>query len=146
VTNSNSTDGTWFDWYGVSPSGVEMALHVSIGDVPDMVLDDGEPVDRLEALMRTMVRLDKRLAASGFTRSERLSKPATRSFPPKRKEPVTLTNEDGETVVVTCRKCGGPVWDNRADKRNPKAPDFKCRDKACGAGIWLDRASARSDG
>ena len=27
----------------------------------------------------------------------------------------------------TCPKCGGRMWDNRLSKRNPKAPDFKCR-------------------
>ena len=25
-----------------------------------------------------------------------------------------------------CPKCGKPSWDNRNNKRNPKAPDFKC--------------------
>ena len=35
-----------------------------------------------------------------------------------------------------CPKCGGPVWDNRTTKRNPKAPDFRCRDRSCGGAIW----------
>lgn len=30
-----------------------------------------------------------------------------------------------------CTACGGPIWDNRKDKKNPKAPDWKCRDKSC---------------
>lgn len=39
--------------------------------------------------------------------------------------------------VPNCPKCGSEMWDNRADKRNPKAPDFKCKNKAtCGHGIW----------
>jgi hypothetical protein len=33
--------------------------------------------------------------------------------------------------VPQCPKCGGAMWDNRKDKKNPKAPDFKCRDKEC---------------
>ena len=28
------------------------------------------------------------------------------------------------------------MWDNRADKKNPKSPDFKCKDKDCGHAIW----------
>ena len=28
-----------------------------------------------------------------------------------------------------CPTCGGATWDNRETKRNPRAPDFKCRDR-----------------
>lgn len=38
--------------------------------------------------------------------------------------------------VMDCATCGGPTWDNREDKRNPKAPDFKCRDKECADAAW----------
>jgi hypothetical protein len=31
------------------------------------------------------------------------------------------------------------MWDNRESKRNPRAPDFKCRDAACGGVIWPPR-------
>ena len=33
------------------------------------------------------------------------------------------------------------MWDNREGKRNPKAPDFKCRDKSCDGVIWPPRAT-----
>ena len=36
----------------------------------------------------------------------------------------------------SCPKCGGAMWDNRASKRNPRAPDFKCRDRTCDGVIW----------
>lgn len=39
-----------------------------------------------------------------------------------------------------CPKCGGAMWDNRATKRNPKAPDFKCRDRSCDGVIWPEKA------
>ncbi len=35
------------------------------------------------------------------------------------------------------------MWDNREGKKNPKAPDFKCRDKNCldekgfGTALWM---------
>lgn len=38
-----------------------------------------------------------------------------------------------------CVDCGGPCWDNRENKRNPKAPDFKCKDKDCCAAAWLTK-------
>ena len=40
------------------------------------------------------------------------------------------------TDEVTCPECGGRMWDNRETKRNPKAPDYKCRDRACSGVIW----------
>jgi hypothetical protein len=30
------------------------------------------------------------------------------------------------------------MWDNRTSKRNPKQPDYKCKDKSCSGAIWLD--------
>lgn len=38
--------------------------------------------------------------------------------------------------VPTCPVCGGRMWDNRVGKRNPKAPDFKCRDRRCDGVVW----------
>lgn len=37
-----------------------------------------------------------------------------------------------------CPKCGGAMWDNRTSKTNPKAPDYKCKNKECGHGVWVD--------
>ncbi len=51
------------------------------------------------------------------------------------------------TVAIdepTCPKCGGRMWDNRISKRNPKAPDFKCRSRACDGVLWPPRANAGS--
>ncbi|MFN2564994.1 MAG: Rad52/Rad22 family DNA repair protein, partial [Gemmatimonadaceae bacterium] len=42
----------------------------------------------------------------------------------------------------SCPKCGGRMWDNRASKRNPRAPDFKCRDRSCDGVIWPPRPTA----
>lgn len=39
-----------------------------------------------------------------------------------------------------CPTCSGGMWDNRPKKQagemNPKAPDFKCKDKSCQGVIW----------
>jgi hypothetical protein len=39
----------------------------------------------------------------------------------------------------SCPRCGGRMWDNRLTKRNPRAPDFKCRDRSCDGVIWPAR-------
>ncbi|MDB4876182.1 MAG: Rad52/22 double-strand break repair protein [Gemmatimonadetes bacterium] len=41
----------------------------------------------------------------------------------------------------SCPKCGGRMWDNRISKRNPKAPDFKCRTRSCDGVVWPASAS-----
>jgi hypothetical protein len=53
-------------------------------------------------------------------------------------------NELPNTEAPTCPTCGGAMWDNRASKRNPRAPDFKCKDKACGGVIWPPRDAVAS--
>src|SRR5690348_1329823 len=43
----------------------------------------------------------------------------------------------------SCPKCGGRMWDNRLSKRNPKAPDYKCRNRSCDGVIWPAKAGNR---
>jgi DNA recombination protein Rad52 len=40
--------------------------------------------------------------------------------------------------VPLCPKCSNSMYDNRLTKTNPKAPDFKCKNKECGHGVWLN--------
>lgn len=47
--------------------------------------------------------------------------------------PTTQVDHD---PAKGCPKCGGALWDNRATKTNPKAPDYKCKDRACDGCIW----------
>lgn len=42
-----------------------------------------------------------------------------------------------EDATPGCPTCGGDMWDNRTSKRNPKAPDYKCRDRDCNGAVWL---------
>lgn len=46
------------------------------------------------------------------------------------------------TDVPPCPKCGGRMWDNRIGKRNPRAPDFKCRDRGCDGVVWPARPAS----
>ena len=49
-------------------------------------------------------------------------------------------------IDPVCPTCAGKMWDNRpkkaAGEMNPKAPDFKCRDKACQGVIWKHTTQA----
>ncbi|HXT15590.1 MAG TPA: Rad52/Rad22 family DNA repair protein [Gemmatimonadaceae bacterium] len=45
----------------------------------------------------------------------------------------------------SCPKCGGRMWDNRLSKRNPKAPDFKCRSRSCDGVVWPARSGSKPD-
>ena len=44
----------------------------------------------------------------------------------------------------SCPKSGGRMWDNRLSKRNPKAPDYKCRNRSCDGVIWPPRSGAQA--
>lgn len=46
---------------------------------------------------------------------------------------------------VSCPKCGGRMWDNRQTKRNPKAPDYKCRDRNCDGVVWPEKHAEQTD-
>ena len=35
------------------------------------------------------------------------------------------------------------MWDNRATKTKPNAPDFKCRDRSCDGVIWPPRGERK---
>jgi len=54
----------------------------------------------------------------------------TQSDTAQPKRPVLALDEE------ICPKCGGRMWDNRLTKRNPRAPDYKCRNRSCDGVIW----------
>lgn len=43
---------------------------------------------------------------------------------------------EAKSDIPSCPDCRGPMWDNREGKRNPRAPDFKCKTKSCNGAIW----------
>ena len=52
-------------------------------------------------------------------------------------------SKNGKYLKFTC-VCGSEMWDNRLKKKNPKAPDLKCKDVGCTIGtngtpnaVWL---------
>jgi hypothetical protein len=72
---------------------------------------------------------DRRVASQSDAASPQLSLPST----------PTLSLERGvaeQLDIPACPLCSGRMWDNRLNKRNPKAPDFKCRDRRCDGVVW----------
>lgn len=68
---------------------------------------------------------------------DRSAAPAPRaSAPAPRAVAAPATGSD-----PLCPKCGGAMWDNRVGKKNPKAPDYKCKDKGCDGVIWPPKAT-----
>jgi len=49
------------------------------------------------------------------------------------RQPIPLPNGPSNP---SCPKCGSGMWDNRASKQNPRAPDFKCRERTCDGVLW----------
>jgi hypothetical protein len=84
-------------------------------------------------------RLERKSSTNGATRRTRADKADhdvlsldDAAVEPAADRPRPLIAGD----VPPCPKCGGRMWDNRIGKRNPKAPDFKCRDRGCDGVIW----------
>jgi hypothetical protein len=77
-------------------------------------------------------------------------------WPPRSAKPATAAAAPEPSGAVApgmpaCPICGGPMWDDRTSKRNPKAPDFKCRNKpkerggpGCEGVIWPPRDGSPS--
>lgn len=43
----------------------------------------------------------------------------------------------GKTAPQPCPDCSGAMWDNILTKKNPKQPDYVCKNKECGKAVWL---------
>jgi hypothetical protein len=71
-------------------------------------------------------------------------------WPPRVPGEVSAAKPTGSPDDPACPVCGGKMWDDRASKRNPRAPDFKCRNKpkaqgmpGCPGVIWPPREGER---
>ena len=91
--------------------------------------------------------------ARRYGRPREMSAESPADAPTERAAEVAVSAEQASTAQATgplasdepsCPKCGGRMWDNRLTKRNPKAPDYKCRDRSCDGVIWPPKP-AKSD-
>lgn len=74
-------------------------------------------------------------------------------WPPRGAKPAASADAGSAsgTGLPNCPICGGPMWDDRTSKRNPRAPDFKCKNKpkerggpGCEGVIWPPRDGSAS--
>ena len=80
-----------------------------------------------------------RVASAPATEPAQLTAPVERETEvPVSEEPASAASANTALTSdePSCPKCGGRMWDNRLTKRNPKAPDYKCRDRSCDGVIW----------
>jgi hypothetical protein len=92
---------------------------------------------------RAATRVPTRTADAPVAAAE-ITTPAAQDAP----SPTVVEPEGGHADIRAeadempdCPKCGGRMWDNRLTKRNPKAPDYKCRDRSCDGVVWPARAA-----
>ena len=71
-------------------------------------------------------------------------------WPPREPGAASGAKPAGTIDDPACPVCGGKMWDDRTSKRNPRAPDFKCRNRprfkggpGCEGVIWPPRDGER---
>lgn len=69
----------------------------------------------------------------------RASRPAPVEANQQHQAPLRAAGAPSIEPPPDCPECDGGMWDNRENKRNPKGPDFKCKDRDCGKAIWLPK-------
>ena len=84
----------------------------------------------ITSILKETQATDYRIFLTGENNQQAHPKP---TFQPKGSYKRPTVNPDDPK----CPKCEGPMWDNTKDKRNPKAPDYKCKDKDCSGAVWL---------
>lgn len=86
----------------------------------------------------------KRHLAKGKGSSSGNSQPRQQQRAPAADEQDNGADSD----VPPCPTCGGEMYDNRTDKTNARAPDFRCKDKNCKddsgyrSALWVEKADA----
>jgi hypothetical protein len=101
---------------------------------------DGRSAKPLEDPQAAYVRRLTRERPAGRSKSTRGEAKTSDSVPALELKKTPLTSD-----VPPCPTCGGRMWDNRIGKRNPRAPDFKCRDRSCDGVIWPTKTAAASE-
>ena len=81
---------------------------------------------------------------TAMNHAPRAATPSVRSAPTPTPSarPAAIPQGVASTTEPMCPVCHGKMWDNREGKKNPKAPDFKCRDKSCEGVVWPPKPGA----
>ena len=101
----------------------------TIVEEPEGASSNGSASEAETTPARTRNGVAKRVRSTAAASATEVSEP-----------PAEVTAAADPVSTPSCPKCSGRMWDNRLTKRNPKAPDFKCRDRSCDGVIWPARA------
>jgi hypothetical protein len=94
--------------------------------------------------------------ATVYARRQARAEARERARPERQEEQLVADEVHIETTLAgpasgplaldepSCPKCGARMWDNRLSKRNPKAPDYKCRNRSCDGVIWPAKSGQRA--
>lgn len=125
------------DWVALQ---LEASRKLAFGNEQRLALGDGRHVDTLTGEIDELTNDadDEEVEEGDWTPEDDPQSQATMLEVIKQRPapaaPTTAAPTNG--AEPKCPKCGGPMWDNRVGKKNPKAPDYKCKDKACDGVIW----------
>jgi single-strand DNA-binding protein len=112
---------------------------------------DGQTRYSTEINVRELILLGARREGAGGGEHEGDAGSQAAPRPAPRAAASTAASDPGTAAAAAavaagemprCPKCAGDMWDNRASKRNPKAPDFKCKDRNCDGVVWPPRDGA----
>jgi hypothetical protein len=96
--------------------------------------------DPAEAYARRMARGERDERGERAAKIE-IATPRTAPASDESIEDIEVATGPRALDEPSCPKCGSRMWDNRLSKRNPKAPDYKCRSRSCDGVIWPARAN-----
>jgi hypothetical protein len=104
---------------------------------------DGKFAKPVEDPAAAYARRHGRPAAGTGVESARVHQDRPRATGAPETETGGPPSATGPADEESCPKCGGRMWDNRLTKKNPKAPDYKCRDRSCDGVVWPPKADAK---
>jgi len=102
--------------------------------------------DPAEAYARRLARIGRGDLSVASDAADSADAPGTLAAVNDELDAIPAATGPLATDEPSCPKCGGRMWDNRLSKRNPKAPDYKCRSRSCDGVIWPPRPAAKAAG
>ena len=120
----------------VSPTGFKTHFKLTFPEAAGVTVGLKNLNNLIEALSGAGYKPDSMGAGAVAVAAAPAAQPAPL---PKGGGGLRQVNRQPSNQGIFCEFCDGPVYDNTAPgaKRNPKAPDYKCKDKECGGAAWI---------
>jgi len=102
---------------------------VAIKGAIELACNSDFKFEGLDSIFDTAQKLEEWIL-SPFAQTSVVSTPATQPSP----QPTVLSQSPVGQGELKCPSCASKVYDNRADKKSDKSPNFKCGNKQCTGG------------